>query len=501
MLKAVSFDFWDTLVRNDSDEPKRAAQGLRTKPAERRHLVWQALNDLAPITPEAVAAAYDSADAAFESARQEDYVTWTIGQRLRRILGSLGRELPAEAFAEIVKAHEEMEIAVPPDAVEGVAEALGGLALRYRLCVISDTSVSPAGTLRRLLASQGLADFFAGFAFSDVVGHAMPHRAIFESAADQLGVEPHELLHIGDREDKDIKGAKALGMKAILFVGARDRGRDGTAADAVCERAAELPEIIDRLASAASAGAPDPANQAATPDQARAAAQGAVPAAAGPEPSALQSTAKRRPAEKAPRAWQRMLSGRRLDLLDPSPLDVEIEDIAHGLSRVARWNGQTAGDWAFSVAQHSLVVEEIFRRLRPAAERAACRAALLHDAPEYVVGDLITPFKASVGGGYKALEQRLLTAVHLRFGLPATLPKALNADIKRADRAAAYLEATQLAGFGEAEAKRIFGRPRGYEDLGLDRVRLEPWPPSEAKSRFLARFAKLDAPETRTKAD
>lgn len=197
-------------------------------------------------------------------------------------------------------------------------------------------------------------------------------------------------------------------------------------------------------------------------------------------------------ADKVPRAWQRMLSGRRLDLLDPSPLDVEIEDIAHGLSRVARWNGQTSGDWAFSVAQHSLIVEEIFRRLRPDATQPQCRAALLHDAPEYVVGDLITPFKASVGGGYKALERRLLTAVHLRFGLAAELPKVLSAAIKRADRAAAYLEATQLAGFGETEAKRIFGRPRGFEELELDHIRLKPWPPAEAKSRFLARFAKLD---------
>lgn len=199
-------------------------------------------------------------------------------------------------------------------------------------------------------------------------------------------------------------------------------------------------------------------------------------------------------ADKAPRAWQRMLSGRRLDLLDPSPLDVEIEDIAHGLSRVARWNGQTSGDWAFSVAQHSLVVEAIFRRLRPDATQAQCRAALLHDAPEYVVGDLITPFKASVGGGYKALEQRLLTAVHLRFSLPARLPEALSAAIKRADRAAAYLEATQLAGFGEAEAKRVFGRPRGFEALELDCIALQPWPPAEAKSRFLARFEALDGP-------
>lgn len=197
-----------------------------------------------------------------------------------------------------------------------------------------------------------------------------------------------------------------------------------------------------------------------------------------------------RPAE-APRAWQRMLSGRRLDLLDPSPLDVEIEDIAHGLSRVARWNGQTSGDWAFTVAQHSLLVEEIFRRLRPAATGLDCRAALLHDAPEYVVGDLITPFKSAIGTGYKDLELRLLAAVHLRFGLPAELSRSLAGTIKRADRAAAYLEATQLAGFAEAEAKRIFGRPRGYDELGLDGLRLRARPPAEAKSGFLERFAAL----------
>ena len=198
-----------------------------------------------------------------------------------------------------------------------------------------------------------------------------------------------------------------------------------------------------------------------------------------------------RPAE-APRAWQRMLSGRRLDLLDPSPLDVEIEDIAHGLSRVARWNGQTSGDWAFTVAQHSLLVEEIFRRLRPAAGSADCRAALLHDAPEYVVGDLITPFKSAIGAGYKDLELRLLAAVHLRFGLPADLPKTLAGPIKRADRAAAYLEATRLAGFDLAEAGRIFGRPRGYDALELEELDLRPWRPSEAKARYLSRFREVE---------
>jgi len=188
------------------------------------------------------------------------------------------------------------------------------------------------------------------------------------------------------------------------------------------------------------------------------------------------------------RAWQRMLSGRRLDLLDPSPVDIEIEDIAHGLSRVARWNGQTSGDWAYSVAQHSLLVETIagHRRL---AQRWRL-AALLHDAPEYVIGDPITPFKAVLGIDYRKLEGRLAQAIRIRFGLPATLPKAPHAVIKRADRAAAYLEATTLAGFGGAEARRYFGREPEIERTLVDGL-LSPWPPAEAKRRFLARCSAL----------
>jgi 5'-nucleotidase len=159
------------------------------------------------------------------------------------------------------------------------------------------------------------------------------------------------------------------------------------------------------------------------------------------------------------RAWQRMLSGRRLDLLDPSPQDIEIEDIAHGLARVARWNGQTLGDHALSVAQHALLVEQIAAALEPDWEHRWRLAALLHDAPEYVVGDLISPFKAAVGLDYKAFEVRLLQAIHRRFGLPPALPANVSTLIKHADRIAAYYEATVLAGFGLEEADRFFGRP------------------------------------------
>ncbi|HEV7256089.1 MAG TPA: HD family hydrolase [Mesorhizobium sp.] len=191
-----------------------------------------------------------------------------------------------------------------------------------------------------------------------------------------------------------------------------------------------------------------------------------------------------------PRAWQRMLSGRRLDLLDPSPLDIEIGDIAHGLARVARWNGQTSGAHAFSVAQHSLLVEDIFCVLVPSPAAPDMRlAALLHDAPEYVVGDMISPFKAVVGGGYKAVEQRLMDAVHLRFSLPIKPDARLIARIKRADQVAAYLEATALAGFSHREAAAFFGRPNG---LAIERFDLAPRPAEEVQADFLLRFADIE---------
>ena len=190
------------------------------------------------------------------------------------------------------------------------------------------------------------------------------------------------------------------------------------------------------------------------------------------------------------RAWQRMISGRRLDLLDPSPLDVEIGDIAHGLARVARWNGQTAGDHAYSVAQHSLLVDDIFQRILPAANPCERLTCLLHDAPEYVIGDMISPFKAVVGGGYKAVEERLQTAIHVRFALPSQTPVSLRNAIKRADQIAAWFEARALAGFSDAEAARYFGRPRGISGDDFD---LKPKPAKRVERLFLKRFSNLDA--------
>jgi 5'-deoxynucleotidase YfbR-like HD superfamily hydrolase len=188
-----------------------------------------------------------------------------------------------------------------------------------------------------------------------------------------------------------------------------------------------------------------------------------------------------------PRAWQRMLSGRRLDLLEPSPLDIEIEDIAHGLARVARWNGQTRGPHAFSVAQHSVLVERLVADLSPRLGRELRLMALLHDAPEYVVGDLISPFKVAIGANYKDLELKLQAAIHLRFGLPALAPKPLATLFKKADHLSAYYEATQLAGFEEDIARKLFGAP----PAGLKPPRLTPLPTAEAQALFLERFHRL----------
>jgi 5'-deoxynucleotidase YfbR-like HD superfamily hydrolase len=185
-----------------------------------------------------------------------------------------------------------------------------------------------------------------------------------------------------------------------------------------------------------------------------------------------------------------MLSGRRLDLLDPSPLDVELDDIAHGLARVARWNGQTKGSHIFSVAQHSLLVETLARAKVPRLDNKGRLAVLLHDAPEYVVGDMISPFKAVIGDSYKGVEKRLLAAIHLRFGLPAKLQEDLTALIKAADRQAAYLEATRLAGFADEEARKFFGQPPKFSAT-LERDYLTPWSAGTAKTRFVERFEKL----------
>ncbi len=248
-IRAVTFDLWDTIVHDDSDEPKRAAKGLRSKRDERRHLVWQALNTVEPIDLALVVAAYDVADAAFNVVWKENHINWTVDQRMRVILSGLGRTLPDDVMAKLIHDTGRMEVNIPPDLIDGIKEALEDLHGRYKLCIVSDAIVTPGTGLRDLLEAYGLKQYFTGFAFSDEVGHSKPHKSMFDSAAQQLGVELHEIVHIGDRDHNDVKGPHAIGAKAILFTATRADDRDTTTADAICDHHRDLAATIDRLAA------------------------------------------------------------------------------------------------------------------------------------------------------------------------------------------------------------------------------------------------------------
>ncbi len=248
-IKAVTFDLWDTLVADDSDEPKRKAKGLRSKREERRHQVWSALNDVDPIDPATVSLAYDVAEAGFNMVWKEQHINWTVAQRVRVVLNGLGRSLPDDGFQRLVADHGRMEVDIPPDPIDGVEAALERLSGRYKLAVVSDAIVTPGTGLRAILEGHGLIRYFSGFAFSDEVGHSKPHRSMFDSVAGQLGVALDEIVHIGDRDHNDVKGPHALGAKAILFIATRDADKGATTADAICASYRELPAIIDGLSA------------------------------------------------------------------------------------------------------------------------------------------------------------------------------------------------------------------------------------------------------------
>ncbi len=248
-IRAITFDLWDTMIRDNSDEPQRKARGLGTKTEDRRRILHAALESDAPIAFETVATAYDVADAAFNKVWKEHHVTWTQRERLHVLLAGLGRTLPEDAFDRVVAEIEDMEIDVPPEAVAGIDAALAALAGRYKLCVVSDAIVSPGRVLRRLLAHHGLEKYFDGFVFSDEIGCSKPDPRMFHAAAEQLGVDLGRMVHIGDRDHNDVKGPQALGMKAVLFTAVRDVDEKTTSADAICRDHADLPAIIDRLAA------------------------------------------------------------------------------------------------------------------------------------------------------------------------------------------------------------------------------------------------------------
>ncbi len=247
-IKAVSFDLWDTLVVDDSDEVIRAERGLRSKYDERRHLMWAALNENAPIETDKVALAYDTADAGFNLVWKQNHINWTLEQRLGVVLDGLGRALSEEAFARLVADTAQMEIDIPPNPIEDVAASLRALSKDFKLCVCSDAVMTPGSGLRQILEGHGLKQYFSAFAFSDEVGHSKPHASMFDTVAQRLGVERHEIIHVGDRDQNDVKGPHAVGAKAVLFTATRPDDKDMTSADAICESHRDLPGVIAKLA-------------------------------------------------------------------------------------------------------------------------------------------------------------------------------------------------------------------------------------------------------------
>ena len=249
MIKAITFDLWDTVIRDDSDEAKRAARGLPSKREARRSLSHAHFEAQTGVAKEVFDLAYDTMESAFNHVWHEQHVTWTVAERVQVLAGAFRSRPPEDDCDTLVRRLEEMEVEIPPDPVEGIGDAIAELAARFPLAVVSDAIYSPGRCLRQWLEMHGLRDRFRAFAFSDELGHSKPHRSMFAHVASQLGVEIDEMLHIGDRDHNDVKGPQALGMKAVLFTASRDRDRDATSADAICERSSELATTVMRLAA------------------------------------------------------------------------------------------------------------------------------------------------------------------------------------------------------------------------------------------------------------
>lgn len=246
-IRAVTFDLWDCMFVDDTDEPKRAAAGAKPKPETRRELVHRYLERHASIGRETVDLAYDVTDAAFRKVWHDQYVTWTVRERLGVLLGGLDRQLPEAELAELVALHEEMELEFRPDPVPGVHEALAALKGKYELAVVSDAIFSPGRALRQLLAGEGLLDHFDAFIFSDELGYAKPAPQVFEAAAKGLRVAPSEIVHVGDRPHNDVVGAHRVGARAILLTVVKERDATDCQPDAVCDDYATLPSIVAEL--------------------------------------------------------------------------------------------------------------------------------------------------------------------------------------------------------------------------------------------------------------
>jgi putative hydrolase of the HAD superfamily len=255
MISAITFDFWDTIAVDDSDEPKRAALGLPSKAEARIQLFGRAIAARYPHIPyEQAAAAYRKANQQFRHDWHENHTTPGVPARLYDAYTYLGLKPGPGEYArlvrevdEIVREIETMEIRIPPNLTDGVHNTLALLAQNYKLAIVSDTIHTQGRGLRHLLAQQELLQYFSYFVFSDEVGAAKPSLKVFRQASLGLGLPPWQMVHVGDRESNDVEGPLSIGMHAVLFTGIIDRGSAKTRAEAICRKFRDIPAIIRRL--------------------------------------------------------------------------------------------------------------------------------------------------------------------------------------------------------------------------------------------------------------
>lgn len=247
MIRAITFDFWDTLVADDSDEQRRAAIGLPTKPQARLQLLVDEITQShLQITPEQIAEAFKYANQQFNHAWKKEYHTPGVAARLKNAYDYLHIPL-TPGFSKVVRLVEDMEVMIPPNFVPGVNETLAEMSKHYTLAIISDTIHTTGKGLRTLMERQGILQYFRVFIFSDEVGASKPSPVVFERASQELGLPLAQIAHIGDRESNDVEGPLALGMKSILFTEVIDRDSKNTKASAICRKFTDLPNVVKEI--------------------------------------------------------------------------------------------------------------------------------------------------------------------------------------------------------------------------------------------------------------
>jgi len=232
VLKAITFDFWNTLY-------KAAPYAF----ALRRKFMFELFaKNHSDVDREQVDAAEEVARKEWNRVWREEYRTPPAADWVRWMLDELLITLPSDDFNALADYFDRslLEADPGPTLIDGAADTVQRLAQRYRLGVISDSGLSIGNTLRQFLKRDGLLECFTCTTFSDEVGVSKPHTRIFQITLDQLGAQPYEAVHIGDLTHSDIAGAKAIGMYAVRLTANYDDANRSVEPDAVVKSYAEF---------------------------------------------------------------------------------------------------------------------------------------------------------------------------------------------------------------------------------------------------------------------